>query len=343
MNAAPGALRLRATPGWQEQLRDAIRTPQALAEALEIPAGALPFDEAAAQDFPLLVPRAFARRMRRGDPDDPLLRQVLAIPDERQHVPGFTEDPVGELHIGTRTEGVLRKYAGRALLLATGHCAVNCRYCFRRHFPYGEGAVGQRERLARVAQIAADPGITELILSGGDPLLLGDAQLAALTGVAAESPTLRTLRVHTRLPVVIPDRVTDGLLQALRREALRTVVVLHANHGREVDAALTAAIRRMVDAGITVLNQSVLLAGVNDSAETLAELSDALFDAGALPYYLHLLDPVAGAGHFAVAEPRARRIVGELAAMRPGYLVPRLAQEIAGAASKRELAPDYGR
>ena len=342
MNAAPGTLTPRALQDWQEQLRDAIRSPAELAAAIAIPEHALPFAAAADREFPLLVPRAFAARMRPGDPEDPLLKQVLATAQELDEVAGYGPDPVGELALDTRTEGVLQKYGGRALLVATGHCAVNCRYCFRRHFPYADGAMSQRERLRRVAEIADDPDVSELILSGGDPLVLGDTQLAELTAVAAAAGSLRTLRVHTRLPVVIPDRVTRGLLDALCRDGLRTVVVLHANHGREIDAGTAAAIARMVAAGITVLNQAVLLAGINDSPEVLAQLSDALFEAGALPYYLHMLDPVAGAAHFAVSEGRARRIVGELAALRPGYLVPKLAVEVAGAASKRELAPDYG-
>lgn len=331
-----------SSPDWQEQLRAAIRTAEDLAAALAIPLAALPFASAADRDFPLLVPRAFAARMRRGDPTDPLLRQVLASPQELERVEGYGPDPVGELALGSRTEGVLKKYQGRALLMATGHCAVNCRYCFRRHFPYAEAAMSQADRLAQVRKLAGDPEVRELILSGGDPLLLGDPQLGALTAVAAQSRTLKTLRVHTRLPVVIPDRVTDGLLDALRDDGLRTVLVLHANHAREIDGATAAAIGRMAAAGITVLNQAVMLAGVNDSAGALAELSDALFECGALPYYLHQLDPVAGAAHFAVSKGRARRIVGELAAIRPGYLVPRLVVELAGASSKRELAPDYG-
>jgi EF-P beta-lysylation protein EpmB len=330
-----------SSPSWQDQLRDAIRTAEDLAAALAIPLAELPFAAAADRDFPLLVPRAFAARMRRGDPTDPLLRQVLASPQELEQVEGYGPDPVGELSLDTRTRGVLKKYQGRALLMATGHCAVNCRYCFRRHFPYAEGAMSQEERLAQVRQLAGDPAVRELILSGGDPLLLGDRQLGALTAAASRSRSLQTLRVHSRLPVVIPDRVTDGLLEALCVSELRTVLVLHANHPREIDSATGSAIRRMVAAGITVLNQAVMLAGVNDSAESLAALSDALFDCGALPYYLHQLDPVAGAAHFAVSEDRARRIVGELAAIRPGYLVPRLVVELAGASSKRELAPDY--
>jgi EF-P beta-lysylation protein EpmB len=343
LSASKDQLTLVARSSWQEQLRDAIRTPAALAAALDLSVDALSFNSEADGDFPLLVPRAFAARMRRGDLSDPLLKQVLPIDAERTHVPGFGTDPLGELALDTRTEGVLQKYRGRALLIATGHCAVNCRYCFRRHFPYGDSAASQRERRARIARLAVDPDLSELILSGGDPLLLGDREIGDIADTVSGSESLHTLRLHSRLPIVIPDRVTDELLQALQRPKLRAVMVLHSNHPQEIDSATAEAIGRLKGAGVTVLNQAVLLAGVNDDSEVLAELSDRLFAAGALPYYLHLLDPVAGAAHFAVPKERARRIVGEVAARQPGYLVPRLAEEVPGADSKREIAPEYPR
>lgn len=341
MTGAALELHVASTGTWQEQLRHAIRSPDALAEALGLETAALPFDTAAAADFPMLVPRAFVARMRHGDPDDPLLRQVLAASAETREVEGFGADPLGELGLPDREQGVLQKYRGRALLITTGACAVNCRYCFRRHFPYADSSGSHRERLQRVSALADDPGVRELILSGGDPLLLSDSQLLDIARIAESSPSLETLRVHSRLPIVIPDRVTDALLDALRQPSLQTVMVLHANHGREIDDATARAIGRMRDAGIVVLNQAVLLAGVNDSIGALADLSRALFRSGALPYYLHLLDPVAGAAHFAVDRERARHLVGELAGQLPGYLVPKLAEEIPGAASKQELAPLY--
>jgi EF-P beta-lysylation protein EpmB len=235
----------------------------------------------------------------------------------------------------------VQKYSGRALLLVAGGCAVNCRYCFRRHFPYQESTGSHRERLQRVSALARDPALRELILSGGDPLLLTDSQLGEIADIADASTSLGTLRVHSRLPIVIPERITATLLAALHRPALRTVMVLHCNHAREIDAATAAAIGRLRDAGLLVLNQSVLLAGVNDSVADLEALSLALFDAGALPYYLHTLDPVAGAAHFAVEIQRAQHLVGALAERLPGYLLPRLAVEVPGAGSKRELAPAY--
>lgn len=335
------AIALYEVASWQEQLQNAIRTPEALASALDLSTEALGYDNKANDSFALLVPRAFAARMRRGDPADPLLLQVLPVPTENDTVAGFSADPVGELGLRQDPAGVLSKYSGRALLIATGHCAINCRYCFRRHYPYSEDALSRGERLNTVRRLAADPALHELILSGGDPLLLGDAELASMAELIAASPSIRTLRIHSRLPIVIPDRVTEGLIAALVRPGLQAVVVLHSNHPQEIDADTAAAIRRLRDAGITVLNQSVLLAGINDNASVLGELSDALFAAGALPYYLHLLDKVAGAAHFFVAEDRARRLVGEVAEQRPGYLVPRLVVELSGAGSKRELSPIY--
>jgi EF-P beta-lysylation protein EpmB len=341
MSIQSGGLRLATAAPWQEQLRDAIRSPAALAEAVGLAPAALPFDAAASADFPLLVPRSFAARMRRGDADDPLLRQVLASAAETRTVEGYGPDPLQELSLPARDQGVLKKYHGRALLITTGACAVNCRYCFRRHFPYQESTGSHRERLQRVSALAGDPTLKELILSGGDPLLLTDRQLAEIVDIADASEHLGTLRLHSRLPIVIPDRVTQTLLAALRRPALRSVMVLHCNHAREIDSATAAAIARLRDAGVLVLNQSVLLAGVNDSVADLEALSLALFDAGALPYYLHMLDPVAGAAHFAVEVDRARHLLGALAGRLPGYLLPRLAVEVAGADSKRELAPAY--
>jgi EF-P beta-lysylation protein EpmB len=275
--------------------------------------------------------------MRRGDPGDPLLRQILPLGEELAQHPGFVPDPLDESG-ALRAPGLLHKYAGRALLVATGACAVNCRYCFRREFPYGEQSSAGRWRQA-VECIAGDPSIEELILSGGDPLSLTDARLHALVEHLRPVPHLRRLRIHTRLPVVLPSRIDAGFLEWLATLPWQVVVVLHANHGREIDEAVAAACVRMRDAGATLLNQSVLLRGVNDDARVLADLSQRLFAAGVLPYYLHLLDRARGTSHFEVDETRARRLAAELAALLPGYLVPRLARELPGAASKTVIAP----
>ena len=253
-------------------------------------------------------------------------------------VAGYLADPVGETGEAITQPGIIRKYHGRALLLVSGGCAVNCRYCFRRHFPYSDNQNSRREWRAALAQLAADPSIEEVILSGGDPLVATDAQLAELTALIGAIPQVRRLRVHSRLPVVIPDRITDSLLDAISHPRLQTVMVIHSNHGNEVDDSVARALMAMRRRDITVLNQAVLLAGVNDNADALVELSERLFAAGALPYYLFLLDKVQGAAHFDIPEARARRLLGEITARLPGYLVPKLTREVPGAPSKIGLS-----
>jgi len=333
----PATLQTRQTPPWQRELAAAITDPAELLAALRLDPALLPQARAAARQFGLRVPRGFLARMIPGDPADPLLRQVLPLGEELEPQAGFSADPLAEGE-ALRAPGLLHKYAGRALLVATGACAVNCRYCFRREFPYGEQSAGGRWQPA-IEVIAGDASIEELILSGGDPLTLTDARLAALTDRLRPVGHLRRLRIHTRLPVVLPERVDAGLLDWLRGLPWPVVVVLHANHPREIDTAVAEACARLRETGVTLLNQSVLLAGVNDDAATLAALSERLFAAGVMPYYLHLLDRVRGTAHFEVDETRARALAAELAARLPGYLVPRLAREIPGASSKTVLAP----
>ena len=290
----------------------------------------------AAGDFGLRVPRGFADRMRHGDAQDPLLRQVLPLADELRPVAGYTRDPVGD-RAAHKGPALLRKYHGRALVMATGSCAVHCRYCFRRHFPYDKQSVRDSLLCDLFDAIRADGSIEEVILSGGDPLSLGDSRLATLVNGIRAIGHVKRLRVHTRLPVILPSRVTPGLIQLLASGQVPTVVVLHINHPREIDAEVRQSLGAMRSAGISLLNQAVLLKGVNDDADTLCELSETCFDAGILPYYLHQLDPVSGAAHFAVDDQQARDIAQRLRARLPGYLVPRLVREIAGADSKVPL------
>ncbi|MGH8217971.1 MAG: EF-P beta-lysylation protein EpmB [Steroidobacteraceae bacterium] len=325
-------------PRWQRELAEAIDTPEALLAALGLDLALAPAARAASGSFRLRVPWSYVRRMRRGDPRDPLLLQVLPVAEELAETPGFSADPLGE-RAAIAAPALLQKYRGRALLIATPACAVNCRYCFRREFPYGEQADGPRWRDA-LAHLARDVSIEEIILSGGDPLSLSDARLAALTGALEPIAHLRRLRVHTRVPIVLPARVDAGFTTWLAGLKWPTVIVLHANHPNEIDAEVRAACAALRAAGATLLNQSVLLAGINDDPGTLAELARRLFEAGVLPYYLHLLDRVRGAAHFEVEEGRARRIVGELAAQLPGYLVPRLVREQAGAPGKVPICPE---
>ncbi|WOJ97221.1 EF-P beta-lysylation protein EpmB [Congregibacter brevis] len=341
MTANTALLQIHSSQTWKEQLQDAIRTPSALASAVGLTLEQLPYSKDADDSFSLLVPRAFAQRMEKGNAKDPLLRQVLAASGETLKVEGFNDDPVAETSLYADTPGVIRKYHGRALLIATGQCAVNCRYCFRRAYPYTDNVQSSKERLAAIDQLLEDSDIGELILSGGDPLLLTDAKLAAIAERLRQSDRQITLRIHTRLPIVIPDRVTDQLIDALRPKEQPVVVVVHSNHPAEIDNSTAQALSRLRSEGVTVLNQSVMLRGVNDSAEILGQLSDRLFAAGTMPYYIHMLDPVSGSAHFEVLESQARQILGQLAAMRPGYLVPKLAVEVPGASSKREIAPDY--
>lgn len=321
---------------WQALWRDAIRDPHELLSILGLPqlAARLPVD--AASSFPLRVPRGFVARMRTGDPADPLLRQVLPIDDEDRVVPGFDVDAVGDAAASGGT-GIIHKYAGRALLVATGSCAIHCRYCFRRHFPYAEQTAAADRWREALAYLAADPTIAEVLLSGGDPLSLSTSRLAEFTDALAGLPHVRRLRLHTRLPVVLPERVDTELLAWLAGLPQQVVVVIHANHAREVDADVAAALAALRGTGATLLNQAVLLRGVNDDADTLADLSESLLAAGVLPYYLHQLDRVAGTAHFEVDDDRARELHDALTARLPGYLVPRLVREVAGDPAKRPL------
>lgn len=321
---------------WQQQWREAITDPRALLAALGLSEAADPIDVPDRDGFPMRVPRAFVARMRHGDPHDPLLRQVLPLRRELDAVEGYGLDAVGDLAARAGT-GVLHKYDGRALLVATGTCAVHCRYCFRRHFPYAdEGASRDRWR-SSLAWLARRPDIDEVLLSGGDPWSLATPRLREFTSALAALPHVRRLRVHTRLPVVLPDRVDRELLDWVAGLHLPLAVVVHANHPAELDAGTARAFGDLRRAGATLLNQSVLLRGVNDDEDVLAGLSSALFDQGVLPYYLHQLDRVAGAAHFAVPDARAREMADALHRRLPGYLVPRLVREVAGAAGKQAL------
>src|SRR5690625_3562846 len=321
---------------WQQAWRDAVRDPRELLTLVGLENAAAGVSAAAAAQFPLRVPRGFVGRMRPGDPHDPLLRQVLPLDEEMRPVAGFSADAVGD-GAARAGRGLIRKYRGRALLVATGSCAINCRYCFRRHFPYAEetaAAAGWREA---IAAIVADAGIDEVILSGGDPLSLATTKLAQLTDALAAIPHLRRLRIHSRLPVVLPERIDAELVAWLQSLPWPVTVVLHANHANEFDRGVDAALAAVRAAGATLLNQAVLLHGVNDSEDALAALSERGFEAGVLPYYLHQLDRVAGAAHFEVPDARALELHAALRRRLSGFLVPRLVREVAGDASKRPL------
>lgn len=320
---------------WQAQLAAARLDGAGLAQALGLPA--LPRAPAAERQFPVRVPPAFLAAIAPGEVDDPLLRQVLPVPEEEATVAGFGSDPLGEGQAMPRP-GVLHKYHGRVLLIVTGACAIHCRYCFRRHFPYPEAQAGGEDFGAALDYIAQDASIREVILSGGDPLVLSDRRLEALTQALATLPHVERLRLHTRVPTVLPERIDADFLGWFAPLSLRKVVVVHVNHANELTPPARAALARLREAGATLLNQAVLLRGVNDTLKAQVELAEALFDAGVLPYYLHLLDRVQGAAHFEVGEGDARALLAAMRARLPGYLVPRLVREEAGAPFKRPVA-----
>ena len=321
---------------WQQALREAVRDPRELLDLLGLDRLAPRLSDEAMVQFPLRVPRGFVARMRRGDPRDPLLRQVLPLDDEMRPMPGFGLDAVGDGAAKT-APGVIQKYRGRALLVATGSCAIHCRYCFRRHFPYAKETAARDGWRDAVDLIRRDASIEEVLLSGGDPLSLSNGKLAELTGALADIPHLRRLRIHSRLPIVVPERVDDGLLDWLSTLPWPVTLVVHANHANEFDGTVDAALGRLRAAGVHLLNQAVLLRGVNDSVDALAALSERGFAAGVLPYYLHQLDRVAGVAHFEVDDAHARALHAGLAARLSGYLVPRLVREIPGDTGKRPL------
>jgi len=328
----------RGTDGnaWQDALKSAIRDPIELCRLLKLPPRFEASAVRASKSFGVFAPREFVARMRVGDPYDPLLRQILPLADELTPSPGDSVDPVGDL-AATPVAGLIRKYQGRALMVATGTCAVHCRYCFRRHYPYSEVPRTLDDWQPALDELAADRSLAEVILSGGDPLTLTDRRLGDLVRRIAEVRHLRRLRIHTRLPIVIPARVCDELLAWLGDTRLVTYFVVHVNHPAEIDQHVARALSRLVDAGITVLNQSVLLAGVNDRLEVLLDLSERLVDLRVLPYYLHQLDRVRGARHFEVPEEVGRRLVDQLRQRLPGYAVPAYVRETAGELAKTPI------
>ncbi|HZZ72995.1 MAG TPA: EF-P beta-lysylation protein EpmB [Pirellulales bacterium] len=322
---------------WQHAIKTAIRDPFELCRRLQLPRELAQAAAASLGTFPLFVPEAYLARIRLGDPHDPLLRQVLPRSEETEVRPGDLADPVGD-GAATLSPGLLQKYQSRVLMVTTGACAVHCRYCFRREFPYAEGPRSVAAWEPALAQIAADPSLREVILSGGDPLMLVDGLLAELVERLALIPQLRRLRIHTRLPIMIPERVNRTLLAWLTTSRLTPWVVVHANHPAELDKPVLNSLARLIDAGIPVLNQAVLLRGVNDSVEVLAELCERLIDARVQPYYLSQLDRVRGAAHFEVPVAEGLLLIEELRRRLPGFAIPRYVQEVAGAAYKVPLA-----
>ena len=317
---------------WQWHLQNAIKTIPALASHLGVQ-----LDEID-QNFPLLAPLPYLGRIVTSDVSDPLLLQILPRSQENESGPQYLKDPLQEGTLITPTRGLIQKYNGRALVITTGACAINCRYCFRRHFPYGDNNPSSSDWAAIYQHLFSDPSLSEVILSGGDPLILSDRLLSDITNQLDLIETIDTIRLHTRLPVVIPQRICHELLDWVNRSNKKVVFVLHTNHPNEIDDHVVEALSALRAAGATLLNQSVLLRDINNSPEVLVKLSRQLFNTGVLPYYLHLLDPVAGAQHFDVTEVEGINLIRQMSSQLPGYLVPRLAREIPGADAKQIIS-----
>ena len=334
-NESVGADTDKSPTSWQQQMKGAIRDLAVLRKTLELPKDST--GESAESSFSVFAPLSFVHRMERGNPKDPLLLQLLPTNLEDTSPPHFTTDPLAESD-AVLGPGVLKKYTGRALFIVTGACAIHCRYCFRREFPYASNSVLGTGWDEAVETIAADSSIEEVIFSGGDPLTVVDDQLKALINRLEKIPHVLRLRIHTRLPIMIPDRITEDLTSMLKSTRLEVVVVIHANHANELDEEVAAAVGRLKATGATLLNQSVLLAGVNDQSQTLINLSKRLLAIGVLPYYLHQLDQVIGTSHFEVPVPRGIEIIAAMRASLPGFAVPRYVQEIPGQPNKTVLA-----
>lgn len=318
---------------WQQQLRAAFKTIDDLCRYLQLSPLDLPVSLEAAENFPLKVPLSFAASMEKGNPHDPLLRQVLPINDEMSIYQGFSNDPVGDLQSAS-SAGVLHKYHGRVLLINTGSCAINCRYCFRKNFPYSELQLNKQKENTAIQYIRNNVDISEVILSGGDPLLLTDDRLRELIEQLGRIEHVKRIRIHSRLPVVLPARITAELIETLACSPVQMVLVIHCNHANEINERVVAGLKSLKNSGITLFNQSVLLKGVNDNAEVLCTLSEKLFAQGVIPYYLHLLDKATGSGHFEIPEAEALELIRRVQSALPGYLVPKLVRERAGALAK---------
>lgn len=320
---------------WLKQLANGISDPAKLLEQLEIDPKPWQDGFAARKLFAQRVPQSFVDRMEKGNPYDPLLRQVLPLSEEFEVHPGYSNDPLEEQN--NAIPGLLHKYRNRALMIVKGGCAINCRYCFRRHFPYDENKGSKLAWQQSLEYVAQHPEINEIILSGGDPLMAKDEELLWLIDHIADIKHIKRLRIHSRLPVVIPERITQALIQMLNETRLQVVLVTHINHAQEINQELRDRLSHLKQAGVTLLNQGVMLKGVNDSIESQVDLSDALFDAGILPYYIHVLDKVQGAAHFYISDQEAKAIMAGLMERVSGYLVPKLTREIGGRTSKTPL------
>jgi EF-P beta-lysylation protein EpmB len=329
-------LKLSKNLAWQTALANAVTDPEELLALLELDPSLLEAAKSAAKLFPLKVPRGFIDRIEKNNPADPLLRQILPLDAEHQKINGYHTDPLQEAAVNP-IPGLLHKYHGRVLLTLVGACGINCRYCFRRHFPYADNNPGTAGWNKALDYIANNTTITEVILSGGDPLIANDQTLQTFTDKLADIPHVKRLRIHSRIPVALPERITPDFIKWVANLKQQPILVIHCNHAQEINPAVKTAMSALAATGMTLLNQSVLLKGVNDNAETLTALSEALFEIGVLPYYLHTLDKVQGAAHFDVSQQTAQALHWEISQRLSGYLVPKLVMEQHGAPAKTPL------
>ena len=321
------------TISWQQQLAHAVTSPETLLNTLGLESDEFGDFLAANSQFPLKVPQAYLDKIKPYTPSDPLLLQIMTQSQETVDVAGYNTDPVGDIN-ASQLPGLLHKYHGRVLLITTAACAVHCRYCFRRHFPYQQQTASRDDWQEAIKYIQQDNSIEEVILSGGDPLVLSDHKLETLIKQLEDIPHLSRLRIHSRLPVVLPDRITDELTEILSRSRFNVCLVIHANHANEITGSEIKVLRKLQKAGVQLLNQAVLLNKINNLKEDQIDLSNALYNAGVLPYYLHLLDPVSGSAHFEVQLQDAKKLISKMRTKLPGFLVPKLVREIAGENSK---------
>ena len=333
-------IQTKSSTSWSQHLSQAITSLPELIKHLGLPKNLVEQGSEAHQSFKLLVPRPYLSRIEYGNPNDPLLLQILPSAAEMQTVLGYSKDPLQEADHNPQ-KAIVHKYKRRLLVITTGICAVNCRYCFRRHFPYGDNQLAQAEWQSVIDYLDAHPDVNEVILSGGDPLMMKDALLVKKVQQLEALPQIKRLRIHSRLPVVIPARVCDDMIDWITQSRLDIIMVWHINHANEMDEELAQAARKLKQAGVTLLNQGVLLKGINDSVDAQVTLSEAVFSAGIMPYYMFTLDPVEGAAHFDISIEDAQKLMGKVAAELPGYLVPKLAKEIPGQTSKTVFAPTF--
>ncbi|WP_295163967.1 EF-P beta-lysylation protein EpmB [uncultured Buchnera sp.] len=308
---------------WLYEISNSIIEPKKLLKFLHLEQHPKYYDAESRKLFPFRVPYSFASRMRKKDPEDPLLLQVITNNQEFLNNLEFNEDPIKERK-NIVLPGLLHKYKDRVLWMLKTNCAINCRYCFRKHFPYETNKGNKKNWMKILHYISQNIQLNEVILSGGDPLMAKDHELLWIITCLSRIKHIKRLRIHTRLPVVIPNRITSDLCQIFFNSTLKIIIVTHINHPQEINKQLSDSLLKLKESNVILLNQSVLLKNINDDAIVLAELSNLLCENNIIPYYLHILDKVKGTSHFLVSNKKAKSIISDLMKMVSGFLVPRL-------------------